>query len=153
MSISLSGKKLTPQHFYDFGDKLSESLSGKTYRNIYWLLTQFFAVAKYFDLIEKIRDGFMACFEEACRQGPRGPVVDMALIAGPWGFDLEAVNVPAVLWHGERDRNVPVTHGRYLADAIPNCRASFYADDAHLSVPPNHQEEIFRALAAATAAA
>ena len=101
----------------------------------------------------EIRDGFMACFEEACRQGTRGPVVDMALIAGPWGFDLAAVNVPALLWHGERDRNVPVSHGRYLADAIPNCSAKFYADDAHLSVPLNHQEEIFRALAAATAAA
>ena len=75
------------------------------------------------------------CFEEACRQGLRGPVEDMRLIARPWGFDLASLNVPVLLWHGERDRNVPVEHGRYLAGAIPNCRATFYADDAHLSVP------------------
>jgi pimeloyl-ACP methyl ester carboxylesterase len=100
----------------------------------------------------EIREGFMRCFEEACRQGPRGPVVDMALIAGPWGFDLASVNVPVLLWHGERDRNVPVANGRYLAGAIPNCRATFYADEAHLSVPLNHQHEIFAALAAASAA-
>jgi len=46
-------KEITPQHLSDFRDKLSESLSSKTYRNIYWLLTQLFAVAKDFDLIEK----------------------------------------------------------------------------------------------------
>lgn len=101
----------------------------------------------------EVRDGFMACFEEACRQGPRGPVVDVGLIARPWGFDLSAVKVPTLLWHGQRDRNVPVAHGRYLAGAIPNCRATFYADDAHLSVPLNHQEEILSALAAVLAAA
>lgn len=101
----------------------------------------------------EIREGFMRCFEEACRQGPRGPVVDVGLIARPWGFDLASLNVPVLLWHGERDRNVPVANGRYLAGAIPNCRATFYADDAHLSVPLNHQHEIFAALAAASAAA
>jgi pimeloyl-ACP methyl ester carboxylesterase len=97
----------------------------------------------------EIRDGFMACFDEACRQGARGPALDMSLIARPWGFDLAAVNVPVLLWHGERDRNVPVACGRYLASAFPRCRATFYAEDAHLSVPLNHQEEIFGALATA----
>jgi pimeloyl-ACP methyl ester carboxylesterase len=77
----------------------------------------------------EICDGFMACFEEVCRQGPRGPVADMRLIARPWGFDLATVNVPVLLWHGERDRNVPVEHGRYLAGAIPNCRATIYEDN------------------------
>ena len=48
----------------------------------------------------EISRGFMACFEEACRQGPRGPVMDVGLIAAPWGFDLAAVQVPVVLWHG-----------------------------------------------------
>ena len=100
----------------------------------------------------EIANGFMACFEEACRQGTRGPVIDVGLIARPWGFDLSAVKVPVLLWHGERDRNVPVASGRYLASAIPNCRATFYPDDAHLSVPLNHQQEIFGALATASAA-
>jgi pimeloyl-ACP methyl ester carboxylesterase len=99
-----------------------------------------------------IRDGFMACFIEACRQGPRGAVADFALIARPWGFDLGEVKTPALLWHGEQDRNVPVANGRYLAAAIPRCRATFYLDDAHLSVPLTHQREILSALAAASAA-
>jgi len=47
-----------------------------------------------------------------------------------------------LLWHGELDRHVPVAAGRYLTSAFPNCRATFYPEDAHLSVPLNHQEEI-----------
>jgi pimeloyl-ACP methyl ester carboxylesterase len=95
----------------------------------------------------EIRDGFMACFQESCRQGPRGPVWDLALMARPWGLDLAAIRVPVLLWQGERDRNVPVGHGRYLAGAISTCRATFYPDEAHLSLPRNHQREILSALA------
>ena len=94
----------------------------------------------------------MACFEEACRQDVRGPATDVSLIARPWGFDLAAVQVPVLLWHGEQDRNVPVASGRYLASAFPNCRATFYAEDAHLSVPLNHQADILGALATVLAA-
>jgi pimeloyl-ACP methyl ester carboxylesterase len=96
----------------------------------------------------EIRDGFMACFEEACRQGSKGPAWDVALMARPWGFDLAAITVPVLLWQGERDRNVPALHGRHLAGAIPTCRATFYPDEAHLSLPLNHQSEILSALAA-----
>ena len=97
----------------------------------------------------EIRDGFTACFVEACRQGPAGAALDVRLIAQPWGIDLSALRVPTFLWHGELDRNVPVVAGRYLASTIPNCRATFYPQEAHLSLPFNHQEEILRALATA----
>jgi len=98
---------------------------------------------------ERIRSRFIRCFEESCRQGTRGPATDVALIARPWGFDLTAVKTPVLLWHGERDGNVPVASGRYLAAALPNCRAAFYENEAHLSLPLNHQEELLGALAAA----
>ena len=97
----------------------------------------------------RIQRGFMECFAEACRQGTRGPTTDVALIAGPWEVDVAAIRVPVLLWHGVRDRNVPVECGRYLAGLIPQCHATFYPDDAHLSVPLRHQEEIFSALVAA----
>jgi pimeloyl-ACP methyl ester carboxylesterase len=96
----------------------------------------------------EIRSRFMACFEEACRQGIEGPVRDMALLSRRWGFDLRTIAVPVMLWHGERDGNVPALHGRYLASAIPNCRATFYPDEAHLSLPVNHYREILGSLAA-----
>jgi pimeloyl-ACP methyl ester carboxylesterase len=95
-----------------------------------------------------IRDGFIACFQEACRQGPRGAVWDLGLIARPWGFDPASLNPPLLLWHGELDRNVPPAHGRYLASVIQNCRATFYPGEAHLSTFVHHHREILSALAA-----
>jgi hypothetical protein len=46
---------------------------------------------------------------------------------------------------------VPAVAGRFLAAAFPNCQATFYPEDAHLSVPLNHQEEILGAIANACA--
>jgi pimeloyl-ACP methyl ester carboxylesterase len=97
----------------------------------------------------EIAAGFMACFEEACHNGTRGPVTDTTLIARPWGVDLARIQVPVLVWHGVQDRNVPVECARYFARTIPQCKATFYPDDAHLSVPFNHQTEIFSALVAA----
>jgi hypothetical protein len=51
-----------------------------------------------------------------------------------------------MLWHGERDDNVPVAAGRYLASALPDCRATFYADEAHLSVWLRRRRDILSAL-------
>lgn len=97
----------------------------------------------------EIAAGFMACFEEACRQGTAGPAMDVSLIARPWEIDFAAIRVPVLLWHGVRDGNVPVECGRYIASVVPQCHPTFYPDDAHLSVPINHQTEIFSALVAA----
>jgi pimeloyl-ACP methyl ester carboxylesterase len=54
--------------------------------------------------------------------------------------------MPALLWHGEADQNIPLEMARYVATAIPNCEAKFYADEGHLSVFKKNSEEILRAL-------
>ena len=50
------------------------------------------------------------------------------------------------LWHGENDNNVPVSVGRYVADAIPNCRAIFVEDEGHFSLPYHHMREFLNVL-------
>lgn len=65
------------------------------------------------------------------------------LVTHPWDFDGRKISVPTFLWQGERDRNVPEIHGKWLARAIPGCRATFYPQDAHLLVPLDHQREIY----------
>ncbi len=54
--------------------------------------------------------------------------------------------MPVHLWHGELDRNVAPEMGRYQAQAIPGCRATFYEDEGHISVAVNRIEEILSAL-------
>ena len=46
------------------------------------------------------------------------------------------------LWHGERDRNVPIAMGRAVADKLTHCQATYYADEGHISLVVNHAAEI-----------
>jgi pimeloyl-ACP methyl ester carboxylesterase len=48
-----------------------------------------------------------------------GRIDDVLALTGDWGFALEDIAVPALLWHGEDDIYSPVTHARWLASRIP----------------------------------
>jgi pimeloyl-ACP methyl ester carboxylesterase len=54
-----------------------------------------------------------------------------------------------LLWHGEHDTLAVPAMARYLAQTIPNCRATFYPGEGH-SVLDKHTEEILAALTAAS---
>ena len=91
---------------------------------------------------EDMRDRFIGCLEECCRNGPRGAVWELGMFSQPWGFDLTQITTPVLLWQRARDGNVSSAHARFLASVLPNCQAHFYPDDAHLSVMLNHHHEI-----------
>ena len=96
------------------------------------------------------RDAIRSCLQrtgqEAFRAGSRGAALENALTARPWGFHPEDIAMEVQLWHGQLDRNAPAAMGRFVAAAIPNCRAHFYEDEGHLSLLVNHQEAILGAL-------
>jgi pimeloyl-ACP methyl ester carboxylesterase len=87
-------------------------------------------------------------FGEALRSGVGGVSQDASLYARPWGFRLQDITAEVHLWHGELDRNVLVSVGRYVADVIPNCRATFFEEEGHMSLPLNHIREILSVLVA-----
>jgi pimeloyl-ACP methyl ester carboxylesterase len=62
----------------------------------------------------------------------------------PWGFDPRDVKVPAVIWQGGLDKNVPVQHGKWLADNMPNARLELREDESHLGIYVNYEEEIMQ---------
>ena len=72
-------------------------------------------------------DSFLA----AAAGGVDGMIDDYVACCTPWGFDLPEVAGEVHLWHGERDRFVPVEHARAVAAALPRCRARFDAQDGH----------------------
>ena len=51
------------------------------------------------------------------------------------GMSMDIAFDKVYLWHGELDENVAISMGRSMAEIIPNCRAKFYPEDAHLSLP------------------
>jgi pimeloyl-ACP methyl ester carboxylesterase len=52
---------------------------------------------------------------------PRNMVEDYEVCRRPWGFEPADVTVPVLVWHGLRDRLVPVRHALRLAAALPSC--------------------------------
>lgn len=76
---------------------------------------------------------------EAFRSGNRGPARDAVLSACPWGFVPHDISTEVHVWHGEADILAPAVFGRYIANAIPNCRARFFPDEGHISLITNHK--------------
>ena len=85
-----------------------------------------------------------ASFREAFRSSLRWPATDVVLYSRPWGFPLKDIDIAVHLWHGEQDQIVPAAMARYLAKIIPDCRATFFADEGHFSIILNRIEEIWQ---------
>jgi pimeloyl-ACP methyl ester carboxylesterase len=97
---------------------------------------------------QEIRDYLAAGFAEALRQGGAGSAHELVINHGrPWGFALEDIKIGVHLWQGEEDPSVPPAMGRYLAQTIPNCEATFIPGAGHLWIV-NHVGEVLDALAA-----
>jgi pimeloyl-ACP methyl ester carboxylesterase len=93
------------------------------------------------------RAGLKAATLEAIRHGGRGFAWDEILFSRPWGFRLEDIKIPVLLWQGEEDTTVFPEMGRRLAAAIPSCSATFVAGAGHYVIV-GHIIEIFSALTA-----
>lgn len=75
-----------------------------------------------------------ASFREAVRTGVEGWLDDDLAFASPWGFGLEEISVPAMIWQGTADLMVPFSHGRWLASRLPGASAHLEEGEGHLSV-------------------
>ena len=67
--------------------------------------------------------------------------------AGPWGFELAAIEVPVLLMHGRQDQFVPFGHGQWLAARIPGVDVRLLDDDGHLTLITNRMGEVHAWLA------
>lgn len=66
--------------------------------------------------------------------GTTGMVDDELAYVNPWGFDPRQVAVPVLVVHGDRDRIVASSHGRWLASRLPSAEMWLRPEDGHISV-------------------
>jgi pimeloyl-ACP methyl ester carboxylesterase len=68
----------------------------------------------------------------------------------PWGFELETIDVPVLLWQGREDRFVPFAHGEWLARHIPTVDARLSSDDGHVTLLARRVPQVHEWLIAAS---
>lgn len=83
----------------------------------------------------EVREAFAEEVRDALRPGGKAMAQDLVLFSRPWGFSPRDVGaVPVRLWHGDADKVVPVSIGRYYAREIPGCRATFVEGAGHMMI-------------------
>jgi pimeloyl-ACP methyl ester carboxylesterase len=74
----------------------------------------------------------MTLFTQAFLRGAYGVVADYAAIARPWGFDVESIESPLQLFHGDADTMVPLRHSEELAKRVPTAQLTVWPGAGHL---------------------
>jgi pimeloyl-ACP methyl ester carboxylesterase len=72
-----------------------------------------------------------ANFIEAFRRSAAGWVDDTLAFIAPWGFSLDRIEAPVLLWHGTEDVFAPIAHSRWLAERIRHAKLVVSRGAAH----------------------
>lgn len=70
---------------------------------------------------------------ESLRNGLEGTAHEVCMFVQPWGFDVAEITVPVVIFHGDDDRNAPLSHAQALADRIPDAELVVWTGMGHLT--------------------
>jgi pimeloyl-ACP methyl ester carboxylesterase len=73
-------------------------------------------------------------FGHALAAGPGGWIDDDLAFCRDWGFALDDLAVPVVLWQGAHDLMVPPAHGRWLGERVAGAELNFSETDGHVSL-------------------
>jgi pimeloyl-ACP methyl ester carboxylesterase len=85
-------------------------------------------------LTGEFAEDMAASYREAVRTGVEGWLDDDLAILRPWGFGLDEISVPAMIWQGSADLMVPFSHGQWLVSRLPAALAHLEEGEGHLSV-------------------
>ncbi|OGO59311.1 MAG: hypothetical protein A2029_05015 [Chloroflexi bacterium RBG_19FT_COMBO_47_9] len=92
------------------------------------------------------QEGFSKMIREAMRQGTKGAYHESLLNITDWGFQLEGIQTPVMLWHGEQDKNIPVEMARSMCSTLQNCKGKFFPGEGHISLFKKHSSEFIHSL-------
>ncbi|MCM0619146.1 alpha/beta hydrolase [Nocardioides sp. BSK12Z-4] len=76
------------------------------------------------------------------QDGVDGWCDDALALVRDWGWRFSEIRTPTTLWHGQDDRLVPYSHGRWLADHVPGVTPHLLPDEGHFSIVSGRMGEI-----------
>ncbi len=94
--------------------------------------------------IPSAKKALVETFREGYRQGSKGVAYDGILAFGKaWGFELEEIDFrPIHLWHGEKDKGIPLSMLKSMAQNLVGATLKTYPKEGHLSIIFNQLDEI-----------
>jgi pimeloyl-ACP methyl ester carboxylesterase len=87
-------------------------------------------------------DYWAAMMPDVFAQGHEGWLDDDMAFVAPFGFRVQDIAVPTLVWQGRQDLFVPVGHGEWLARHIPGAEARIAVDDGHLTLSTDRIPEV-----------
>jgi pimeloyl-ACP methyl ester carboxylesterase len=85
-------------------------------------------------LTDEFGEDMASGFHEALRIGVDGWLDDDLAFTRPWGFHIEEVSIPTMIWQGSDDLMVPFAHGQWLASRLPRASVHLELGQGHLSI-------------------
>jgi pimeloyl-ACP methyl ester carboxylesterase len=94
----------------------------------------------------EVKKALARSLAQSLRNGTQGNTEELLILARPWGFRFEDIVVDVFLWHGERDRIVPASHGRAVCRKLRHAHCTFLPAEGHFSLVIDHTADIFATL-------
>jgi pimeloyl-ACP methyl ester carboxylesterase len=80
------------------------------------------------------QQAFVRATQEALGAGLDGWIDETMAIAGPWtDFDVADVGTSVTWWHGDGDRNIPLSAARRLVEKLPDATLNVWTEAGHLA--------------------
>ena len=93
-------------------------------------------------IFRRIADSYAATLLESLRPGYWGFIDDFSATARDWGFDPREAKAPVIVEYGAQDVNVPVGHGRWIAENVPGAKIIVNQEGGHRSAPEKMLERL-----------
>lgn len=97
-------------------------------------------------LTDALTDGLAETIRLSLKKGFQGWIDDDLAFVNPWGFNLENITIPTMIWQGHLDKMVPLSHGQWLSKHIKNSTPCIYPDEGHVSILIGRQRDILEGL-------
>lgn len=93
-------------------------------------------------LTSEVAEEMAATFRRALSHGFSGWADDDLAFVQSFGFDLEKINKPVVIWQGNDDFMVPQSHSEWLHKHIPGSTLNFVPGHGHISLGEIYRKQI-----------
>jgi pimeloyl-ACP methyl ester carboxylesterase len=125
-----------------FCEPAAEELKGADPEELAQLLESLLGPEDRAVLTGRVAEYMIDCDRHGMSSSVDGWIDDDFAFMEPWGFDVGEISTPVLLLHGDDDRFVPVSHGRWLAARIPGAEARIDATDGHLTLFERRMREV-----------